>query len=157
MTVYEAELPGVGRKYELELDDGSRVIVVVHHDGRREVYRRSSPDADSAKCFDFSAQDARRFAAMLQGTGFETVDVAALEVPVGDAIIEWTELEAGSALIGQTIGEADLRARTGVSIVAIQREDQTIERPDADFEMRAGDVLVGLGTRAEQAELDELT
>lgn len=156
MTVYETDLPGVGRKYELTLPDDARAVVVVHHDGRREVFRRASPEEDSKKVFDLDAPSARQFAAILQGTGFETVDVNDLQAPLGEAIIEWVEVGPDSELVGQTIGEADLRAQTGVSILAIQRSESAIEHPDADTELLAGDILVGLGSREEHAALDEL-
>ena len=156
MTVYESDLPGVGRKFELDVGGDERVVVVVHHDGRREVFRRPSPDADSEKLFDLDDQGARQLAAMLQGMGFETVDVTNLAVPLGDAIIEWTEVPGDSALVGQTLGGADVREKTGVSIIAVQRGEETIPNPPPDFEIEAGDVLVGLGTRREHAALAEL-
>lgn len=155
MTVYETELPGVGRKFELELPAGDHAVVIVHHDGRRELFRRASPDEDSEKVFDLDSGEARLLAAMLQGTGFETVDIANLEAPLGEAIIEWVEIPPESALVGQTIRSADLRAETGVSILAIQRGSTTLEHPEPGTELRAGDVLVGLGTRADHAALDD--
>ncbi|MFB6354414.1 MAG: cation:proton antiporter regulatory subunit [Halobacteriales archaeon] len=153
MTVYETEIPGVGRKFELELDGGGRLVVLLHHDGRREVFRRPGPEADSEKLFDLSAPTARRLASLLQGTTFETVAVEDLEVPLGEAIIEWVEVEAGSPLAGSTLGDAQLRRETGVSVLAVQRGDDTIPNPDPDLKLAAGDVLVALGTRAEQAAL----
>lgn len=155
MAVYETELPGVGRKFELELPDGARAVVIVHHDGRREVFRRAAPEEDSRKVFDLAAGEARQLAAMLQGTGFETVDIGDLEAPLGEAIIEWVEIPSGSALVGETIRSADLRAQTGVSILAVQRGSTTLEHPEPDTDLRAGDVLVGLGTRADHAALDD--
>ena len=155
MTIYESELPGVGRKFEVDLPDGARAVVVVHHDGRREVFKRAAPDEDSAKVFDLDARTARQVAAALQGTGFETVDVNDLQAPLGAAIIEWVEVGPDSDLVGETIGDADLRAQTGVSILAIQRGEESIEHPDADTELLAGDILVGLGTREDHATLDE--
>jgi len=156
MTVYETELPGVGRKFELDLEGGARAIVIVHHDGRREVFERPSPEEDSRKLFDLEATAARQFAAMLQGTGFETVDVTHLEAPLGEAIIEWFEIPETAAVVGHTVGEADIKAETGVAIVAIQRGSTSIANPDADTELHAGDILVGLGTREEHAALEAM-
>lgn len=154
MTVYESDLPGVGRKYELETDDG-RLVVIIHHDGLREVYLRPSPDADAEKLFEVPVDEARQLSAILQGTDFETVDVRALSAPLGEAILEWIELPADSEYTGRTLGEAHIRRETGVSVIAIQRADETHPNPPADFTMEAGDILVTLGTREEQAALDE--
>lgn len=155
MTVYESEIPGVGRKFELELDDGKRLVVLVHHDGRREIFRRPSPEADSEKVVDLSAEESRRLATLLQGATFETVDVADLEVPLEGAIIEWLTVGDGSTFVGRTLGESDLRRETGASVIAIQRGDRTLPNPDPEERLEAGDVLVAIGTRAELAELDE--
>lgn len=158
MTVYETDIPGVGRKFEIEVDEdaGARLVVLLHHDGRREVFRRPSPDADSEKLFDLDSRSARRLGSILTGTNFETVDVSELEVPLGEAIIEWTEVEAGSSLAGVTLGEAHVRRDTGVSVIAIQRGEETIPNPDPGFRIDPGDVLVTLGTREEQAAFEDL-
>lgn len=154
MPVYESEIPGIGRKFELPLEDGGRAIVILHHDGRREVFRRPDPDADSQKLLDLTDQEARRLGSLLEGAYFQTVDVASLEVPVGDAIMEWTEVDEADHLVGRTLGETDLRRETGVSVIAIQRGVETVPNPDSTFRIEAGDVLVTLGTREEHVSLE---
>jgi TrkA domain protein len=156
MTVYESEIPGVGRKFELTLDGDARLVVLIHHDGRREVFSRAGPEADSERLFDLDARTARRLGAILSGANFETVDVADLEVPLGEAIIEWWEVGAASTLAGQTLGEAGVRRETGTSVIAVQRGAETIANPDPGFRIEAGDVLVTLGTREEQAAFEDL-
>ena len=37
-AVFEQDLPGIGRSYTVTGDDGTRVMVVFHHSGRRDVY-----------------------------------------------------------------------------------------------------------------------
>lgn len=154
MPVYESEIPGIGRKFELPLADGSRAIVIIHHDGRRELFRRADPDADSQKLLDLSDREARRLGALLEGAYFQTVDVSTLEVPVGEAIMEWTEVDAADHVAGRTLGETDLRRETGVSVIAVQRGEVTVPNPDPTFRIEPGDVLVTLGTRDEHAALD---
>ena len=156
MTVYESDIPGVGRKYELDVEDGGRAVVLVHHDGRRELFHRPSPDEDSQKLLDLEVGEARQLAAMLQGTDFETVDVGSLAVPLGGAIIEWVEVDGASTLAGETLGDCDIRQRTGATVVAVQRGEETVPNPDRDFALAAGDVLVALGTREEHAALEAL-
>ena len=158
MTVYETDIPGVGRKFELEVDGegGARIVVLLHHDGRREVFRRPGPDADSEKLFDLDARIARQLGSILTGTNFETVDVAELEVPLGEAIIEWTEVGPDSPLADETLGDAHVRRETGVSVIAVQRGEMTIPNPDSTYRIRPGDVLVTLGTRQQQAALEDM-
>jgi TrkA domain protein len=156
MTVYETEVPGVGKKFELEIDGGERLVVLIHHDGKREVYRRPDPDADSEKLFSVSGETARKLGSIIEGAYFQPVETDEVQVPMGDAFIEWLDLNSGSELAGQTLGEADLRQETGVSVLAIQRESETFPNPGPEFELAAGDVLVTLGTREEQNAIEEM-
>lgn len=153
MSVYETDIPGVGRKFEFELGGGKRVVVVVHHDGRCELYRQESDDADSEKILDLTGEQANRLGSILEGAYFESVDVDELTVPLGDAIIEWVEVSDDSPIVTKTLAETDLRNETGASIIAIQRGDNTLPNPDPDLELQSGDLLVSVGTREEQNSL----
>jgi TrkA domain protein len=152
MTVYETDVPGVGKKFELEVAGGARAVVLLHHDGRVEVFRRPSPDADSEKVFDLTSGEANRLGSILEGAYFEAVPTKDLAVPLGDAIIEWVDIEEGSRVAGQTLVGSDLRNVTGVSVIAVQRGEETVPNPDPEFRVEAGDILVTLGTREQQAE-----
>lgn len=156
MRVYESEVPGVGRKFELELTGGRSVVVVLHHDGRCELFRRDGPDADGEKILDLKGEQANRLGSILEGAYFESVDVDSLSVPLGDAIIEWVEVVDDSPVAGETLERSRIRTETGTSIIAIQRGEETISNPPPETELEPGDLLVAVGTREEQAELDAL-
>lgn len=156
MVIYEADVPGVGKRYEVETDDEERLVVIVHHDGRRELFRRNHPDADAEKLFDLSAGVAREAANVLQGADFQPLDLDDIDVPLGDAIIEWVEVPDDSPIAGQTIGAVQLRQETGATVAAIQRGDDTIGSPTPDTALNPGDILVVIGTRAEQKALEAL-
>lgn len=66
-----------------------------------------------------------------------------------DLELEQVRLADSSELPGRTLGEADLRRRCGVGIVAIEREGHLAPNPEAAFRLAAGDLLVVLGRRAE--------
>jgi TrkA domain protein len=71
MVIYEAEVPGVGKRFEVVTgDDDERLGVIVHHDGKREVFRRDDPDADAEKLFDLSSKQAREAATVQQNRSF---------------------------------------------------------------------------------------
>jgi TrkA domain protein len=150
MTVYETEVPGVGHKFELELDGDERLVVLIHHDGKREVYHRPGENADSEKLFSLSGQLARQLGSILEGAHFQPVELDEVRVPVGEAIIEWFDVEPDSRLAGQTLAAADIRDRTGVSVIAIQRGEETVSNPEPTETVAVGDILVTLGTRDEQ-------
>jgi TrkA domain protein len=149
VTVYESDLPGVGKKYEIELGDGSRLVVVTHNTGKREVYRRESEDADSEKLFELSDRLSRQVGTILEGAYFQPVATGDIETVLGeDTLLEWVTVPADSDLVGQTLGEAGVRQRTGVNVVAVQRGAETIANPGADTRLEAGDTLVAMGTRS---------
>jgi len=54
-----------------------------------------------------------------------------------------------SAAIGQSIRDLKLRRAIGVTIIAVVRDSQPITNPSPDWEMRAGDILVMLGSHAQ--------
>ncbi|WP_254824203.1 cation:proton antiporter regulatory subunit [Haloglomus halophilum] len=151
MTVYETDVPGVGKKFEVDVGGGARAVVLLHHDGRVELFRRPDPDADSEKVFELTSQQANYLGSILEGAYFETVDMDQLEVPLGDAIIEWVDITDASPVAGKTLAEADLRAVSGVSVIAVQRGPDTVPNPEPDFQVEADDILVTLGTREQQA------
>lgn len=66
------------------------------------------------------------------------------------------ELTAKGQLIGSTLRELDLRARFGVTIMAIRRGDQVVVSPPADEVITEGDTLVAIGTNADLEKLEEL-
>jgi len=76
------------------------------------------------------------------------VELDEVEVPLGEAIIEWTEVGADAPVVGQSITDCDIRNRTGVSVMAIQRGDETIPNPGPDATIESGDVQSSRWARA---------
>lgn len=60
-------------------------------------------------------------------------------------------LRATSPTVGRTIRDLELRDRTGITLIAVVRQGHPHTNPGADFDLRAGDVLVMLGSHAELA------
>lgn len=65
--------------------------------------------------------------------------------------IFWMDLQDGSPLIGRSLAEADIRARTGASVVAILREEKMIANPKSHTVFSAGD-RIGVIGEPEQIE-----
>ena len=143
--VTETQLPGVGVRHEFTTTAGERVSVLSHRTGRKEiaVYDRDDPDACST-LLHLAAEDTRTLADLLGGT------------PVGEAVagvqrlegvaIDWVRIRPGSSQIGSTIGDGRLRTRTGTSVVALVRGDQTVPAPGPEVAFESGDVVVAVGT-----------
>lgn len=72
--------------------------------------------------------------------------------------LEELEVEAGSAADGSTIGDLDIKARTGALVVAIRKRgsDEFDNNPDKDTRIDAGDLIIALGTEGDLAGLEKL-
>lgn len=156
MVIYEAGVPGVGKRYEVETNNTERFVVVVHHDGKREIFRREHPDADAEKLFEFTSGVSREIVTALQGADFQPLDLDDVDIPLGSAIMEWIEVPEDSPLTGETIEAAQLRQKTGATVAAIQRDEDTLASPSADTSIEPGDILVVIGSRAEQKAFKSL-
>jgi monovalent cation:H+ antiporter-2, CPA2 family len=70
--------------------------------------------------------------------------------------IVWRRLNDQSPIVGQTVVEADLRARTGASVIAIIRAGATLPNPKSSTRFVEEDLIGVLGDKAQIAQLDEL-
>jgi TrkA domain protein len=144
--VKEVELPGVGVRYEFRTEDGSRVGVVSHRSGRREIYLADPEDPDRFKrVLGLNEEDARTLAETL-GASRVAEELAELQQKVEGLAIDWLPVRSDSPYANGTIGAARVRTRTGVSIVAVLRGDQAIPAPGPEAELKPGDYVVVVGT-----------
>ena len=144
--VRETKLPGVGVRHDFTTDDGTDIGVLVHRDGRREilVYDTGDPDACSS-LVSLSSSDSRTVSELL-GASQVTEVVAVVQQNIEGLAIEWIEVTPTSSKGGTTIGDGQYRTKTGASVVAIIRDDQSIPAPGPDFELLTNDVIVAVGT-----------
>ncbi|WP_049924699.1 cation:proton antiporter regulatory subunit [Halopiger djelfimassiliensis] len=157
MTIYESDLPGVGKKFEVELEDSTRLVIVTHNTGKREVYLKADADADGDKLFELSDRLARKVGTILEGAYFQPVQAEAVETMLSDdTFLEWYNVTETADIAGQSLEGARVRERTGVSIVAIQRGDDLISPPNPETVLSVGDTLVVIGDREDCAEFETL-
>jgi len=93
-----------------------------------------------------AAIGAQRIAAMLtRPSTLELMEIVAGRSSVDVEVDEWT-VPAASALVGQTVREAETRRRHGLLVVAVKRSEGTmIFNPDGDFRFEAGDIVIVMG------------
>ena len=145
MTVFESDLPGVGKKFEVELDGDERLVVVTHNTGKREVFHRRGND-DAEKLFELSDRLARQVGTILEGAYFRPVATETTETMLDeDTLFEWVSVVEGSDLVGHTLEELDFREETGASVVAVQRDGETESNSGARTTVRAGDTWSSSG------------
>jgi TrkA domain protein len=144
--IEESALPGVGIRYEFSTEDGRRIGVVHHRTGRRELFVCEPDDTDAA-VMNMSLSDEESHA-LSEALGGSTVvaNLDHLRQQVEGLAIDWLTVSERSPYAAGTIGDARIRTRSGVSVVAVLRHDQTFPSPDPDFAIEPGDVLVVVGT-----------
>jgi len=72
-----------------------------------------------------------------------------------DLQLDQSVMREGGPLTGLTLAEADVRRRWGLGVVAVQREEEVLQSPPAEFRLAAGDALIVFGTLAQIRGFDE--
>ena len=144
--IREVKLPGVGVRYEFETAERKRIGVISHRTGLREIYVSLRDDPDEFKrVLELSPDDARTLAELLGATRVAQ-QLAELQQRIEGLVIDWLPVREDSAYVGRTIGDAHIRRRTGVSVVAIVRGEDAVPAPGPEQGLLSGDYLVVVGT-----------
>ncbi|GIU87933.1 MAG: potassium transporter TrkA [Acidimicrobiia bacterium] len=144
--VQETDLPGIGKRFDFETSSGARVGVIVHRTGRRDLLLYSRDDPDSCQTvLALSDADVLTLVEILGGSRI-TAHLTAVQQEIEGLAIDWIDVDDSSRWAGKTLAEAAVHTRTGVSIVAIMRADETVPAPAADTELLPGDRVVAVGT-----------
>jgi len=70
--------------------------------------------------------------------------------------IMWFRLPSGNAMVGQTLAEANLRARTGASVVAILRAGEVMANPKSNTTFQSEDRIGLIGERQQIEDAEQL-
>lgn len=154
MDLEETLLPGVGVRYELTTRDGQRLGVVVAREGGADVCVYDPRDPDRAtSLLRLSPEEADALAEVL-GAPRLTQRLADLSREVPGLETARIPVPEGSPFAGRTLGDTRARTLTGCSIVAIVRDADVVPAPSPEDELRAGDVLVAIGSGTGLEQLD---
>ncbi|MEO0139837.1 MAG: cation:proton antiporter regulatory subunit [candidate division WOR-3 bacterium] len=148
MKVRETDLPGVGKRYTLELQSGWEITLIIHNTGRREIYI-IEPEEEEPKCvLSLTEDEAKDLGFLLAGTTYQSVSPERMEFIMKEMVMEWVKVGKNSNLVNKTLVNAQIRERTGTSILAILRGKDMIVNPDPHKTViKEGDILVVVGTR----------
>lgn len=148
VRVDETALPGVGLRHEFDVDAGSRVAVITHRSsGRREVLVYETDDPDAARgILNLDEDESHTLAELLGGTQVTQHLSDMFQHSLQGLSIDWIDVPGHWHCAGRTIADLELRTRTGVSIVAIIRGDETIPSPGPEARIERDDTVVAVGT-----------
>lgn len=157
-NISESILPGIGRKFQVEAASGDRLTIVIHDDGRRELYHFTKKDPDRvASVVTLADGEARQVAGIIGGLTYVPKALPSAEIILDDLVLEWYTIEPRSACAGKTIQELQVRSATGASIVSIIEPDR-VKRPNPGPEtvLHEGATLILAGDRRSIADLKQL-
>lgn len=152
MKIRVAELPGIGKKIAFLTASGSKIVLVVHHTGKRDMYFFEDGEDDEPDFHvELTADETREFGAQLLGATYQPVDVERMRLFRNQMVIEWVPLHTTSVFANKTLIDSQIREKTGVTIVGIERNGELIGSPNSHTVLLPGDVLMAIG-KSEQIE-----
>lgn len=156
MDVKEVLLPGVGLRYEFTSYRGDRIGIVARRSGGFDVvlYGRDDPD-EARPVLRLTDEEAEAVAQILGAPRIaERFTELTREVPGLKA--GQIHIRAGSLFVDRPLGDTRARTRTGASIVAIVRDEDVLASPGPTDVLRAGDVLIVIGTEDGIAGVEQI-
>ncbi len=153
----ETRLPGIGTKFTIRTGEGSRLTVILHNDGKRELYYfRRGADDEPTSVITLDDDEARQLGAVLGGAYERPKIVEDLELALGELLIEWTPVPDTSPWIGKSLAEAGFRAKIGITVIAILREPESVTGALPHDVIQQGDTLVTVGKAGSYASFQKM-
>ena len=152
MRVKTADLPSIGKKISMSTAEESKMVLIVHHTGKRELYFFENEDQEECDFgITLTADETREMGAQLLGATYQPIDMDQMKMFRNQIMIEWVELLATSQLAGKSIGESKIRTLTGASIIGVVRGSDVIAVPDISVILKPMDTLMIVG-KSDQVE-----
>lgn len=156
--IREAELPGLGKKYQVTLENGEEVAVVIHDNGHREIYHFLPDSDDAVDSFILNDQEARQLGSIIGGAFYQPRALEKLEAAVADLRIDWLKVKDTSPINGRSIGELGLRKNHAIVVVAViddrcrSKKDGACINPGPGFVFQPGQTLIVAGHAAKMKQ-----
>lgn len=150
-TIREAELPGLGKKYQLNLEEGEQIIVIIHDDGTREIYYFAEDADEPLASVSLSDQESRQLGSIIGGAFYQPRTLERLDTAVSDLRIEWLKVRGNSEIAGKSIGDLGLRKNHGIIIIAVMedkgkgRKETVSINPGPGYVFQPGHTVVAAG------------
>lgn len=157
MEVKMADLPGVGKKISFQTAEKQKIVVIIHHSGKRDLYFFQDTDEDEADYFlTLTSEETRELGAQLLGAAYHPVDDDQMQIFQKQLVMEWIKLTPGSPFVDKQIAESRIRTHTGASVIAVMHGDDMTVSPDISVVLKAGDTVMAAGKRDQIRRFDAM-
>ncbi len=148
-VIRETDLPGIGRKFLIDTEEGDRVIVILHEDGQRELFCPSPEEPEELmRVMTMTDTEARQLGGIVGGMNYQPTALEKAEHTLDQLSIEWYKLKKGIKAIGRSIGELKIRENTGTVVIAsIDTMHKQTVSPGPEYVLAEGMTLVLAGER----------
>ncbi|MBU6391533.1 MAG: cation:proton antiporter regulatory subunit [Planctomycetota bacterium] len=143
--IKECDLPGIGKKFTLQLDSGDKLVIVIHSSGEREVFKFIKDKDEPSSVTALNDEEARQIGAILSGTYFQPILEEEQKLTMKNVTMEWIKVVTDSTLANKKIKELNIRKTTGVSITTIIRGETVIPNPSPSEVIKPLDTLIIVG------------
>jgi TrkA domain protein len=155
-VIRETDLPGIGRKFQVECRGGDKLVIIVHDDGKRELYHFKYEDPDeSISMVTLDDTEARQIAGIIGGLAYRPKTLETVEVVLEDLFLDWYKVEPGWLSAGRTLGELNVRQQTGAAVIALIGKQRKVN-PGPDDVIEEGAMVVAAGEKQQVRALHRL-
>jgi len=123
IQIREQTLPGIGHRYEFDVDAGRKLTVVVQHEGRREVGLVSRLAEEPDVVVSLSQEQAVALAAILSGARFSIDSTGDDQIDADEVVVETVTLGPGSPVLGRPAKDVRLSGDAEAAVLAVIRDD----------------------------------
>ena len=154
VRIREQRLPGLGHRYELLLESGRRLVVVLQRDGRREIGLAALEGDEPNAVASLSSDQAVAVAAILTGARFSIDTSEDDQIAAGKVAVETITLGEHSPAVGRLLRDVPLATDSEATILAIIREETPeLVEDEATQPCLAGDRVVVAARRERLADV----
>ncbi|MDV2686592.1 TrkA C-terminal domain-containing protein [Alkalihalophilus lindianensis] len=160
MKITSGDLPGVGKKISFVTSEGSMIVLVIHHTGKRELYFFNDEDDDEVSfSLTLSSEETKQMGAQLLGAVLNPADtekIDRIKLIRKQVVVEWLDITQKSPIIRKNMAQIDKMKPKGISIVGVFKNEEMLVDPEPSLILEKGDTLMVVGKRDAVQKFEEI-